>query len=552
LEINSRSNKLSRSPVAFEVRCTDLAARIGRLETPHGIIETPAFVPVVHPVRQTVSPKFLKSLGFNAIITNSYITLEQCGDRARKKGIHDIVNFDGVVMTDSGGYQVLEYGGINVEANVIAKFEKDIGSDICVPLDKPTGYGLDYATARNYVEQTLTNAKDTLPIILEKSKDKSLVHNKKENHMQEPIWAGPIQGAEHLDLVRYSASELDKMGFTLMALGSPVEIMEAYEFSTLARMIASAKSVVPTKPLHLFGAGHPLTIPLAVALGCDMFDSASYILYAKDNRYMHANGTARLDDLTYLPCRCPVCNEYNSAKELLENDVETRITEVAKHNLYVLKTELNSVKQAIVDGRLWEYVLQKSRAHPRLLESVEILKNFELLRQGTPIFKQKAVFFFDPIDQFRPEAVHFREMVSKFRSGKRHQGIRTLILYPEPPLHPFYATQDFKKLAKKFPEAQICTYNQFLGIIPAEISDIFPAAHNLAANVAIYQTYDYQSFVDSFKDFLSNNKFDEIIIIADQFFRNIIINDRSVLDKIDAKVFDYTQDAISEIQACRS
>jgi hypothetical protein len=70
--------------------------------------------------------------------------------------------------------------------------------------------------------------------------------------------------------------------------------------------------------------------------------------------------------------------------------------------------------------------------------------------------------------------------------------------------------------------------------------------------VAIYQTYDYQSFVDSFKDFLSNNKFDEIIIVADQFFRNIIINDRSVLDKIDVKVFDYTQNAISEIQACRS
>ena len=84
------------------------------------------------------------------------------------------------------------------------------------------------------------------------------------------------------------------MGFKFFALGSPVEVMEAYDFSILAQMIPAAKYTIPTKPIHLFGAGHPLTIPFVVALGCDMFDSASYILYAKDNRYMHTNGTSRL------------------------------------------------------------------------------------------------------------------------------------------------------------------------------------------------------------------------------------------------------------------
>jgi 7-cyano-7-deazaguanine tRNA-ribosyltransferase len=542
----STSDKLSRSAVVFEVRHTDLAARIATLVTPHGVIETPAFLPVVHPVRQTISPKFLKSLGFNAIITNAYIALEHYGDGARKKGIHDIVNFDGVIMTDSGGYQVLEYGSIDIEPNVIAQFEKEIGSDICVPLDRPTGYGLDYYTARKYVEQTLSNAKDTLHMLLGKSTNhKALSRNIKENHIQEPIWAAPIQGAEHLDLVRYSARELDKMGFSLMALGSPVEIMEAYEFSILAQIIASAKSVVPAKPIHVFGAGHPLTIPLAVALGCDMFDSASYMLYAKDNRYMHANGTSRLEDLTYLPCHCPICIKYNTAKELLQNDKEIRTTEIAKHNLYILKTEITSVKQAIVDGRLWEYVTQKCRAHPRLMESIEILKNFELLREGTALFKQRAIFFFDPIDQFRPEAVRFREMVSKFRFREKNCGDRRLILHPESHVHPFYMTQDFKKLAKKFPEAQICTYNQFLGIIPVEISDIFPAAHNLAAKMATYQTSDYPSFVDSFKEFLKKNEFDEVIVIADEFIKNLITDDRSILEKINAKVFDYVKNATS-------
>lgn len=117
--------------------------------------------------------------------------------------------------------------------DVIAQFEIDIRSDISVPLDKPTGYGLDYHTAKNYVEQTLTNASDTLRVVREKdTKYEKLSPNKGENSAREQIWAGPIQGAEHLDLVKYSACELDKMGFNLMALGSPVEIMEAYEFSS--------------------------------------------------------------------------------------------------------------------------------------------------------------------------------------------------------------------------------------------------------------------------------------------------------------------------------
>jgi 7-cyano-7-deazaguanine tRNA-ribosyltransferase len=536
--------------LTFEVSYSDLAARIGKLETPHGILETPAFVPVVHPVRQSISPDFIKSIGFGAVITNAYITLRYFGDQARKSGIHRIINYDGVIMTDSGGYQVLEYGSIKAEAAVIAQFEKDIRSDICVPLDKPTGYGLEYEKANSYVKQTLMNAKETLMMVTDEN-DESDKHsnNKKDNHFNESIWAGPIQGAEHLDLVRYSAEELDKMGFKLMALGSPVEILEAYEFSVLGQMIAAAKRAVPTKPIHLFGAGHPLTIPLVVALGCDMFDSASYMLYAKDNRYMHANGTVRLEDLRYLPCHCPVCTSH-TVKELLSQDKNKRTIEIAKHNLYILKAEICLVKQAIMDGRLWEYAIQKARSHPKLMESIELFKNFELLEEGTPIFKQKAIFLYDPLDQYRPEARQFRKMVSKFRSSKTcgADGGRKLILYPEPNIHPFYTTQDFKKIAKKFPDAQVCTYNRFLGIIPVEISDIFPAAHNFTPKeLTTYQANDYPSFIDSLKEFLAENNFDEIIIVADIFIRNVIDNNGILLKKFKTKIFDYEQGVISRL-----
>ncbi|MEM3095113.1 MAG: tRNA guanosine(15) transglycosylase TgtA [Nitrososphaera sp.] len=476
----------------FEVRYSDLAARVGRLETPHGVVETPAFVPVVHPVRQTVSTQFLKKMGFGIVITNAYITLRHYGDEARRRGIHDIIGYDGAVMTDSGGYQVLEYGSVEVEPAAMAQFEKDIRSDIPIPLDKPTGYGLDYERAKEYVATTLKNSQETLDVV----------------GNTDAIWVGPVQGAEHSDLVEHSARELGRMGFKLMALGSPVELMEAYEFATLARMIVAAKKVIPAKPVHLFGAGHPLTIPLAVALGCDMFDSASYMLYAKDGRYMTPNGTVRLDELVYLPCQCPVCSSH-SLQELRGMNGDERVIEVAKHNLHVLKAEVDAVKQAIMDGRLWEYVMQKARAHPKLMEAVQLFKDIEMLESGTPLFKERAIFFYDPIDQHRPEAKRFRRAAAGFQSSKKK-----LVLCPEGEVHPFYSTRSYREIVKRLPDAQVCSYSPFLGIIPAEISDIFPAAHNLATRYG-HRPEDYPTFIESLKEFVK--KFEQVTIIADDF-----------------------------------
>lgn len=478
----------------FEVRYSDLAARIGRLETPHGVVETPAFVPVVHPVRQTISTQFLKKMGFDIVITNAYITLRHYGDEARRRGIHDIIGYDGAVMTDSGGYQVLEYGSVEVGPAAMAQFEKDIKSDVPIPLDKPTGYGLDYERAQEYVATTLKNAQETLRVVGD----------------TDAMWVGPVQGAEHSDLVEHSARELDRMGFKLMALGSPVELMEAYEFAALARMIVAAKQVIPAKPVHLFGAGHPLTIPLAVALGCDMFDSASYMLYAKDGRYMTPNGTVRLDELVYLPCQCPVCSSH-SLQELRGMHGDQRTIEVAKHNLHVLKAEVDAVRQAIMDGRLWEYVMQKARAHPKLMEAVRLFKGIEMLEDGTPLFKERAIFFYDPIDQHRPEAKRFRKTAGAFQSSRKR-----LVLCPEGEVHPFYSTRSYREVVKRFPDAQVCSYSPFLGIIPAEISDIFPASHNLATRSG-HRPEDYPTFIESLKEFAG--RFEEIVIVADDFMK---------------------------------
>ena len=476
----------------FEISKTDLAGRIGTIYTNHGKIETPAYVPVIHPVKQTIPSKKIQDIGFDLVITNAYITRNNYGDEAIKKGIHKIIDFDGGIMTDSGGYQVLEYGDVKVSPLEMANFEKGILTDFAIPLDKPTGFGMPIKKAEAYVKHTLEVSRQTL-------------ENSEKNGQ---IWIGPIQGGEHFDLVAKSTKKLVKMGFQMLALGSPVEFMESYEYKLLAQMIVAAKKQMPHSiPLHLFGAGHPLTIPFAIALGCDTFDSASYMLYAKQSRYITNDGTRYLSDITVFPCNCEICSKY-SPDELRHLDEVDRINELAIHNLYAIKLEVDKVKQAIHEGRLWEYVIKKARAHPKLFEMIEVMtENYEFLSLGTPKFKEKAIFLYSKEDQCRPEVQSYHEMIRKFKSKKRK-----LIITKESNTKPGYLSNQYTGLKRKFKEFdsfQICQYNPILGLIPIEISDIFPAAHHETARIN-FEPNEFSTFEKTWNEFFAKNIFSEI------------------------------------------
>jgi len=476
----------------FEISKTDLAGRIGTLYTNHGKIETPAYVPVIHPVKQTIPSKKIQEMGFDLVITNAYITKNNYGDEAIKKGIHQIIDFDRGIMTDSGGYQVLEYGDVKVLPPEMADFEKGIMTDFAIPLDKPTGFGMPIKKAEEYVNHTLKVSKQTL----EDSKDNG------------QIWIGPIQGGEHFDLVAKSTKGLVDMGFQMLALGSPVEFMESYEYRLLAQMIVAAKKQMPHSiPLHLFGAGHPLTIPFAIALGCDTFDSASYMLYAKQLRYITDDGTRYLADISVFPCNCEICTKY-TPDEFRQLEETEKINQLAIHNLYSIKLEVDKVKQAIHEGRLWEYVIKKARAHPKLFEMIEVMtENSEFLGLSTPKFKEKAIFLFSEEDQFRPEVQSYHSIVRKFKSKKKK-----LVITKESSTKPGYLSHQYIGLKKKFKDfdlIQVCQYNPQLGLIPIEISDIFPAAHHETSRVN-FDPKRFPTFEKTWNIFFNNNLFSEI------------------------------------------
>lgn len=443
----------------LEIMSTDMGGRICRLQTKTSRIETPAFLPVIHPVKQLVPCSEIKAMGYQAVMTNAYTTFLRQSDRA-SEGIHRVIDFDGTIMTDSGGYQVLEFGTVNVDPLSIVQFQEKIGSDIAIILDKPTGLDVTRSFATKTVSETLESAK----------------RSAEARTREDMIWTLPVQGGRFMDLITRSARESAKLDYGCFALGSPTEVMENYDFPSLVRMILASKPYLPLdRPFHLFGAGHPLIIPLAVALGCDMFDSASYMLYAKDDRYISSSGTIRLEKLEFLPCSCHICSRTN-ARELKSLDREDRVESLALHNLASLKLAIEETKQAIWEERLWEHVRSKCTNHPSAFEAFRLAVNsgYSMIEAGTPAFKDRGIFLVNELDLLRPEIKrHFQRLSNIDLSSKDF-----LVITPETKTKPFLASELFRELLRilDITKTLVCYPSPVFGLIPAEVSDIFPVS----------------------------------------------------------------------------
>ena len=447
--------------MSFEVRNKDLLGRIGRLHTKHGTIETPLLLPVVNPNSQTIPAKELRSnFGFDALITNSYLVWRRHREEDAVPKIHELLNFDGVIETDSGAYQILQYGDVEVQPKEIIRFQEELGSDIAVILDIPTGQEVSKKYAKWTVDETLRRADDALKLI----------------SGGDILWVGPVQGGMYPDLVAYSAAQMAKKDFSVYALGSPTPVMQQYRYDTLVDMIMAAKqNLPPHKPLHLFGAGHPMMFALAVALGCDIFDSASYALFARNGRYMTTQGTAKIEDMEYFPCNCPVCHNKtpNDLRKLLLMERERFL---AAHNLHTCHSELQTVKQAIVDGRLWELVESRSRSHPALqLGFQRLLKYAELLEPNTPVYKKKGPFVIDPDSLNRPEVLRYEKSLLERYSPPAH--VKNVALIPEYYMKPFQENPEqgsFLSKLEQRSDLHICSYGLVFGVVPQELLDVYP------------------------------------------------------------------------------
>lgn len=422
----------------FEILDKDAGGRIGKLRTPHGIVETPTVMPVINPNIQLISPKEMRSFGAEILITNSYIIYrkEELRSVALEKGLHRLIGFDGPIMTDSGSFQLSVYGSVEVTNEEILGFQEKIGSDIIVPLDIPTPPDVHFKRAEEELAITAERLEAARKFI-----------------RSEQLLAGPVQGSTYPELREKAASHLRDLNFEVYPLGAVVPLMESYRYAELVDVIAaSKKGLSPTSPVHLFGAGHPMMFALAVALGCDLFDSAAYALYAKDGRYITANGTYHLEKLNYLPCSCPVCSGH-TAEELKKAKNKAEL--LGRHNLYATFAEIRLIKQSIKEGKLLELVEQRCRAHPKLLDGLKRLYTHSAWLEKFDPATKGTYFYCGPESASRPEVLRFGKRLERF-SIEGSAIIRT---------SPVKGEKDYDR---------VLTFKAPFGAFPVEMEEVYP------------------------------------------------------------------------------
>ena len=498
----------------FEIKAKDMRGRVGVLKTKHGNVKTPALMPVIHPRKQAID---VKKYGADIVITNAYLIYkdEDLKQKAIEEGLHKLINFDGPVMTDSGSFQLSVYGDVDITNKEVIEYQELIGTDIGTSLDIPTA---------PFVERE--KAEDDLEITLERAKE--AVDFKKENNI-EMLLNSVVQGSTFMDLRQKCASELSKLDADLYPIGAVVPLMESYHYKELVDVVMNSMMHLPDNTArHLMGAGHPMIFALAVAMGCDLFDSAAYILYAEDDRLLSTRGTFKLENLQEMPCSCEVCSKY-TPDDLRAMPKKQRRDLIAQHNLHVSFAELRLIRQAIYEGSLMELVEERCRAHPALLDAVRQLSNYaEDLEQYDPRSKKSAFFYTGAESLKRSEVLrHHQKMMEMPKK-------RDLVVIPpsRKPYSKFISGKlgEFYVYGNKgeFDEenTDFMVLDVPFGLIPLEVDELYPLSQSATPKI---RDKDSLEFINHFfKEFIED-------------YNQVLVHSR-LKDKLDIELVDKFED----------
>jgi len=236
---------------------------------------------------------------------------------------------------------------------------------------------------------------------------------------------------------------------------------------------------------------------IAVALGCDLFDSAAYALYAREGRYMTENGTWRVQEMDYFPCTCPKCVS-ETPKTLIGKSTKEREVFLAEHNLWACMAELRRVKQAIRDGRLWELTEMRAHAHPALLSALKRVKNHKyFLETFSPSIKSSGFFYFDHEGLVRPEITHYKDrLLNRYTPPKN---VKVLLLLPQTRNKPFHKAPEMKKIRQLLriidsnlaDMVHVAIFCAPFGVVPIELDEVYPLSQHEIALPLDRETIEY-------------------------------------------------------------
>ena len=359
-------------PLKYQLikKSSECMARLGQITTPHGSFETPVFMAVgTQATVKTLVKEELEAIGSQIILGNTYHLWNQPGNQIIKEagGLHQFMNWDRSILTDSGGFQVFSLAKIRdiKEEGVTFKHHKsgaplflspelsieiqnDLGSDIMMAFDECPPYPASYEYMKNSVDRTLRWAKRS--------------QNAHRNPTTQALF-GIVQGGEYQDLREYCAKALVDMNFNGYSIGG-LSVGEPKDVQN--RVLEFTTPLLPEdKPRYLMGVGSPGMILDAVERGVDMFDCVLPTRIARHGTAMTSFGRVLIKnkqyerDFTPLDphCQCYTCKNYTRAylRHLWKANEMLGHRLLSIHNIQFLVDLTANIRKAIREDHFMEY-----------------------------------------------------------------------------------------------------------------------------------------------------------------------------------------------------
>ncbi len=346
-------------------------ARAGELVTPHGVVETPVFMPVgTQATVKTLAPSDLEEIGAQIILSNAYHLYLRPGSGAVRDagGLHGFMGWKRATLTDSGGFQIFSLARLNrvtdeglefqshldgsrhfmsPEQNI--ELQRDIGADIIMVLDECVAYPAERSCAARSHELTLKWAERALAAWSERPGEQSLF--------------GIVQGATYADLRRESAAALAGMDFPGYAIGG---LAVGEPKGAMREMVDAAVGELPeTKPRYFMGQGFPEDIIGSVVQGIDMFDCVMPTRNARKGSVFTSRGKLVVKNAAYAgdhgpmdpECTCYACRNFSRSyiRHLFAADEMLGARLASLHSLTFYVTMMREMRAAIVDGSFGDW-----------------------------------------------------------------------------------------------------------------------------------------------------------------------------------------------------
>lgn len=350
--------------------CKQSGARLGRVHTPHGTIETPVFMPVgTLATVKTMSPEELKQMDAQIILSNTYHLYLRPGHEIvrRAGGLHRFMNWDRPILTDSGGFQVFSLSerrkiteeGVEFKSHLDGsklflspessmEIQNALGADIIMAFDECPPYPASHEYVKQSLERTTRWAERCL---------------KAHARPHDQALFGIVQGGMYEDLRRQSAEQLTSLDFPGYAIGG-LSVGEPKE--VMYQMLEITTPLLPAnKPRYLMGVGSPDALLEGAIRGVDMFDCVLPTRIARNGTCMTSQGRLVIRNAKYQDdfgpldpeCSCYTCTHYSRAyiRHLIKADETFGIRLTTYHNLHFLLDLMRKIRQAIMEDRLLDF-----------------------------------------------------------------------------------------------------------------------------------------------------------------------------------------------------